>query len=259
MTTDTIRFIESARVHNFSDIELDIDKAEACIKKDGLSTLRAALRDSSVDVVSLNAIDNYPIMTENEMTSSLKRATEVIQLCHDLESDIIVVNPANFEPGREVETTKRFDHFIDKIALIAEQHGVRVGYEFVSYANKVTNNLKKTVESLERWNGKIDLVLDVFHMYRSGETFDSLSQKFTHRLLAFHVNDAPDIKIEDLVDTDRVFPFEGVIDLLGYIDELRERNYDGPISVELFNQKYWSMNEDIIVKEARESLEKLLV
>ncbi len=259
MTTDTIRFIESARKHDFADIELDIDKTEATIKKEGLPRLRATLQDNDINVVSLNAIDNYPIMAEGEMEESLKRAETVIALCNDVGSDIIVVNPANFNPGWEADTEKRFDQFIENVSVIAEKHRLRLGYEFVSYDNKVTNTLRKTVASLKKWNGKIDLVLDVFHMYRSGETFNSLPQRFADQLLAFHVNDAPAIKIENLVDTDRVFPFEGVIDLQKYMRELRERKFEGPVSVELFNQKYWLMNEDSVVKRAKESIEKLLL
>jgi 2-keto-myo-inositol isomerase len=257
MTTDTIKFIESARKHDFSDIELDIDKTEASIKKDGLSRLRAVIRDNDVNVVSLNAIDNYPIMTEDETTVSLKRAQTVIALCNDVDSGIIVVNPVNFDRGRELDTEKRFDQFIENVSLIAEKYGVRLGYEFVSYKNKVTNTLEKTVKGLEKWNAKVDLVLDVFHMYRSGETFNSLPQRFADRLLAFHVNDAPQIKIENLLDTDRVFPFDGVIDLRKYMGELRDKGFDGPVSVELFNQEYWAMNVDIVVQKAKKSLETL--
>ena len=259
MTTDTIRFIESARKHDFSDIELDIDKTEACVKKDGLQKLRATLRENSIKVVSLNAIDNYPVMTEDEMESSLNRAEAVIALCNDIGSEIIVVNPAKFDPGREVETEKRFDQFIEGVSTKAESHGVKLGYEFVSYDNKVTNTLKKTVERLDKWNGKIDLVLDVFHMYRSRETFTDLPKKFQDRLLAFHVNDAPKLGIEKLVDTDRILPFEGVIDLEKYMRELRERKFNGPISVELFNQKYWAMDPDVTVQTAKKSLERLLI
>ena len=69
MKADTIRFIESAGRHGFPQIELDIDRLEASIKKDGLPKVRAALKDADVKVLSLNAIDNYPIMSEDEMST----------------------------------------------------------------------------------------------------------------------------------------------------------------------------------------------
>jgi sugar phosphate isomerase/epimerase len=258
MTTDTLRFIEAAGKHDFSFIELNIDRTEASIKKHGLAKLQATLHDSGVKVLSLNAIDNYPIMTEGEMSASLSRASAVIQLCNDLESEIIMVNPVNFSPGQKRLAQDRFDIFIEKTAEISEKHNVKVGYEYVSYHDKVVNTLHDTVEGLGRWKEKISLVLDVFHMYRSGETFTSLPQSMTQLLLAFHVNDAPPLPIEKVVDTDRVFPLDGAIDLPLYIQQLREREFNGPVSVELFNKKYWELGEDKVVEMAMDSLERVL-
>jgi 2-keto-myo-inositol isomerase len=259
MKADTIKFIESAGKNGFSQIELDIDRLEAAIKKDGLAKIRATLENTGVQVLSLNAIDNYPIMTEDEMAASLRRAGEVIELCNKVDCKILVVNPANFtSKEQEKLVEKRFDHFIDRVSELSEERGVIVGYEYVSYNDKVVNTLEKTLEGLARWNSGISLVLDVFHMYRSEETFKDLPFELTRKLLAFHVNDAPGIKIENLVDTDRVFPPDGVIGVEKYVEELCARNYAGPVSMELFNKEYWEKDVDYVVMKSKESLDRFL-
>ena len=259
MKADTIDFIESAGKNGLSRIELDIDRLEAAIKKDGLLRIRTALENFGVNVLSLNAIDNYPIMSEDEMTASLRRAGEVIELCNKVDCKILVVNPANFSSTQQESLVeKRFDYFIDRVSELSEKHGVAVGYEYVSYGDKVVNTLKKSLEGMARWNSDISLVLDVFHMYRSGESFKDLPTELDRKLLAFHVNDAPGIKIENLVDTDRIFPPDGVIGVGKYIEELRTRNYTGPVSMELFNKEYWEKDVDFVVKKSKDSLDRLL-
>jgi 2-keto-myo-inositol isomerase len=259
MKADTIRFIESAGRNGFSQIELDIDRLEAAIKKDDLSKIRAVIKDSNIEVVSLNAIDNYPIMSEDEMAGSLKRSQAVLDLCNSIGSGILVVNPANFKAGQDEKLVeKRFDFFMDRLGELSEKNGIKLGYEYVSYNDKVVNTLKKTIAGLKRWRSGTDLVLDVFHMFRSGETIEDLPSDLTSKLIAFHVNDAPGISIETVVDTDRVFPLEGVMGVQKYIEELKRKNYAGPVSVELFNQKYWDMDVDTVVKKSKESVDRLL-
>lgn len=259
MKADIISFIESAGKNGFSLIELDIDRLEDGIKKDGLPAVRAALLGNDLKVVSLNAIDNYPIINDSEMASSLRRSEEVIELCRKVDCEILVVNPANFKSSEEKNLIEsRFDVFIDLVFDLAKKCDVSIGYEYVSYDDKVVNTLTKSLEGLERWKDGIDLVLDVFHMYRSGETVEDLPEKFTNKLLAFHVNDAPEIPIETVVDTDRVMPLDGVIGVDKYIGELKKRGYAGPVSVELFNHNYWEMDLDLVIAKARSSVDRLL-
>jgi len=80
LPTDTIRFLEIARSNGFSHVELDISKVEECVAKSGRAALKKYLVDSGIVVVSLNAIENYPIMTNDEMTKSLRRCKEIIEL-----------------------------------------------------------------------------------------------------------------------------------------------------------------------------------
>lgn len=259
MKADTIRFIESAGKNGFREIEFDIDRLEAGIKDHGLSKIRAAMHDGSLEVVSLNAIDNYPIKTDEEMASSLARTQRVLDLCNSVDCDILILNPANFASRSEQSfVEKRFDDFVAPVLDLAEKHGVRIAYEYVSYDDKVINNLRKTVAALQRWGKNVYLVLDVFHMYRSGETVKDLPSNVTDRLLAFHVNDVPDIPIQKVVDTDRVLPLDGVIGVKNYVTDLKARGYVGPISVELFNGKYWQMDTDLVIKKAKESVDRLL-
>jgi len=259
LTTNTKRFLELSRAHNFAHVELDIGKVEEWIAKDGRAALKSCLIENTLTVVSLNAIENYPIATEDEMKKSLRRCEEVIELSNSLNCNIVVVNPNEASTQDLGNLQMRFDEFMVETAKIAEAYDVHVGFEYVSYDDRIVNSLTQSLNGVTRWNCGVGLVLDVFHMYRSGEMVAEIPVNDRRLLWVFHVNDAPEIPIPIVRDSDRVMPLEGVIKLREYITQLHTVEFDGPISVELFNKKYWEMDPDQTIEKARISLMNLEV
>ena len=255
LTTETKKFLDGVKSH-FSHVELDISKVEESIAKDGIAALKKSLIDNAITVVSLNAIENYPILTESEMTKSLRRCTEVIELSNSLNCDIVVVNP-NEVGTNQGEIRARFDEFMIRTAKIGEDNNIRVGFEYVSYDDRIVNSLCQSLNGLSKWSKQIGLVLDIFHLYRSGETINQIPLKDLRKLWIVHVNDAPNIPISQVRDSDRVMPLEGIINLRECINQLRTMSFDGPVSVELFNRKYWEMDPDQVIEKARHSLKEL--
>jgi 2-keto-myo-inositol isomerase len=257
LTTNTKKFLELSRSHNFTHVELDIGKVEEYIAKDGKAALKNSLVDNKITLVSLNAIENYPILTEDEMKKSLRRCREIIELSNSLNCKMVVVNPNEVAATERVLMQRKFDEFMIETAKIAEAYDVQVGFEYVSYDNRIINSLAQSLSGLTKWNCGVGLVLDVFHMYRSGEMVAEIPVKDRRLLWVVHVNDAPEIPIPGVRDSDRAMPLEGVINLRECITQLHTMEFDGPVSVELFNKKYWEMDPDQAIEKARISLMKL--
>ena len=60
------------------------------------------------------------------------------------------------------------------------------------------------------------------------------------KIAVFHFNDAPASPPRaEQTDADRVYPGDGILDLKAMIDVLKEADYQGVISLELFNPSYW--------------------
>ena len=177
MTTDTLRFLELAAKNSFRHVELDISKVEECVQRDGMPALRSKLIENHLKVVSLNAIENYPILTDEQMAKSIERCKSIFSLSNRLDCHLVVVNPSEFEPTNRGLMRQRFDYFVEEAANTAKEYGAQLGFEYVSYDNRVVNTLGKTLESLERWNVDLRLVLDIFHMYRSKERISRIPRK----------------------------------------------------------------------------------
>ncbi|HEX5446565.1 MAG TPA: TIM barrel protein, partial [Pirellulales bacterium] len=99
------------------------------------------------------------------------------------------------------------------------------------------------------------LLLDVYHLYKGGSSFESLRLLGGAGLEVFHVNDYPSSPPrEKISDADRVFPGDGVAPLDQLFRDLRSAGFRGTLSLELFNRGYWQQDALTV---ARTGLEKM--
>ncbi len=83
---------------------------------------------------------------------------------------------------------------------------------------------------------------DVYHLYKGGSAFGGLALLRGSAIGIFHVNDYPKIEPGKIVDQDRVYPGDGVAPLKDVFKMLREIQYGGYLSLELFNREYWKQD-----------------
>jgi 2-keto-myo-inositol isomerase len=85
------------------------------------------------------------------------------------------------------------------------------------------------------------LLLDVFHLYKSGTAFASLRQVNGAALHVLHVNDYPDAPDPSkLSDANRIYPGDGVAPYGEIFRSLRDNGFRGVLSLELFNREYYA-------------------
>ena len=88
------------------------------------------------------------------------------------------------------------------------------------------------------------LLLDAYHIYKSGSSFEGLKLLNGASMHAFHVNDYPaDPPREKIGDGDRVYPGDGVAPLASIFQTLYKTGFRGALSLELFNRKYWDQHD----------------
>lgn len=99
------------------------------------------------------------------------------------------------------------------------------------------------------------MLLDFYHLYRGGNSFDSLRLIHGAALPVFHINDYPTTPERTrLNDSDRVLPGDGICPFDELLPILYQSGFRGALSVELFNKTYW---ETMDVREVlRKSYEK---
>jgi sugar phosphate isomerase/epimerase len=88
-----------------------------------------------------------------------------------------------------------------------------------------------------------NLLLDFYHLYRGGNSFDNLNKINVAQLPVFHMNDYPATPPrEQLRDSDRVYPGDGICPFDTLIPLLYKGGFRGAFSVELFKDEYCQGN-----------------
>jgi sugar phosphate isomerase/epimerase len=99
------------------------------------------------------------------------------------------------------------------------------------------------------------LLLDVFHLYKSGTPFAALKQINGASLHVVHLNDYPQAADPStLNDGNRIYPGDGVAPFREILHNLRDNGFRGYLSLELFNREYWTHSADENLKTAMEKI-----
>jgi 2-keto-myo-inositol isomerase len=99
------------------------------------------------------------------------------------------------------------------------------------------------------------LLLDVFHLYKSGTPFTALKQINGASLHVMHLNDYPQAADPStLNDGNRIYPGDGVAPLQQIFRDLRDNGFRGYFSLELFNKEYWAKSADENLKTAMDKI-----
>ena len=148
----------------------------------------------------------------------------------------------------------------DLIAIcdIAGSSGARICYEPLGFSEKY-RDIRTALALLDKAGcDNCGILLDSFHLYRGGSTLEEIDLIPAEEIMLAHINDVRDVPVAEMEDTDRVFPGEGILDLETFVAKLRGKNYDGYVSLEIFNEEYWAHNPYEIAARGKALVEKLL-
>jgi sugar phosphate isomerase/epimerase len=135
---------------------------------------------------------------------------------------------------------------LGRIARVLDGHGIRLGLEVIGVASSRTGrglpfvarmaDLDPRLGTLRAESPNIGILVDGWHLYAAGETFDAVPDWGPDRVVWVHVADLPATSPPDpsaMIDGDRGLPGEnGAIDARGLLRRLAEARYDGPVTAE---------------------------
>jgi len=177
-------------------------------------------------------------------------------------------------PGRkgtsEADYFAELKHRLGECTRILHDQGIRLGLEFIG-PKTLRKELGLESDGLfnaERMLELVDaigipgtgLLLDAWHWYTSHGTpalFDRLNNEL---VVDVHVNDAPKgIPVDEQVDNRRCLPGStGAIDLKAFFAGLRKIGYDGPATVEPFNEELNAMEDREAIGVTAQALREFL-
>ena len=169
-----------------------------------------------------------------------------------------LVVPLDFGAGGDSRGWMRGLDRLRRAAERAAAHGVRVALEFQGRA-PFGNNLETAVHLVEELRAdNVGLCLDVFHFYTGPSKAADLRLLTTKNLFHVQLCDVAGVLRDVARDADRILPGEGDWDTEPILHRLAEIDYEGTVSVELFNPVLWQMEARQVVEVAITSLRRVL-
>ena len=145
------------------------------------------------------------------------------------------------------------DRYAELVEVGAE-FGVAPMVEFWGMSRSLRRLGEAVCVAVQSGRREACVLADVFHMYKGGSPFEGLALLGPDAIGLMHVNDYPDAPAAELTDADRVYPGDGAAPLVQILRDLDAIGFRGPLSLELFNESYWTQEAAAV---ARTGLDKL--
>jgi sugar phosphate isomerase/epimerase len=129
-------------------------------------------------------------------------------------------------------------------AQILNAYGMKLGIEFVgphhlrtAWKHPFIWDLDSTLDWIDTIDQRnVGLLFDAYHWYTNEHSIEDILKLSASEIVHVHINDARDIPVSEVLDNDRLFPGEGVIDLGGFLRALKQIGYQGVIAQEILTK-----------------------
>lgn len=186
---------------------------------------------------------------------AMDRAERKFDLMAELGTDRILVC-SNCSPHSSGDRQRIVDDFRE-LGERAGARGILVGYEALAWGRHVNDHRDVWSIVKEVDHPAIGIILDSFHSLSRRIPSDSIREIAGEKIVYVQLADAPLLDM-DLLYWSRHFrnlPGQGGLDLPGYVAEILRTGYDGPLSLEIFNDRFRSTSSRLVAQDGHRSLE----
>jgi len=216
------------------------------IQEAGLQESVRMIRDAGLRVSSLCRGGYFPAATQAERLERIDDNRRAIDQAAELAAScvVLVCGPA---PDRDIDGARTM--VAEGIAAIvphARDRGVRLGIEPLHPMFAADRSVIVTLDQALDLAGQFDpsnvgIVVDVFHVWWDPRLYAGL-RRAVGRIHGFHVSDWA-VPLPGIV-TGRSVMGDGVIELRRIRRAIDDAGYDGPIEVEIMNERIWAQPID---------------
>ena len=175
---------------------------------------------------------------EEQFRNNLRRMEAKFHLMNRLGIDTILLcsNVATATTNDD----ELFAQQLRRAGDLAAHYGVRIAYEALAWGRFVNDfeHAQHIVDLAD--HPQVGTCLDTFHILSRGWETGAVEQIRGEKIFFVQLADAPTLSMDILSWSrhHRVFPGEGDFDLVKFMTHLARTGYDGPISLEIFNDSF---------------------
>ncbi|MFF0904523.1 UNVERIFIED_CONTAM: TIM barrel protein [Kocuria sp. CPCC 205316] len=181
---------------------------------------------------------DFDAVGPGQLAANLRRAEAKFRLMNRLGTDTLLV--CSNVATAEIDDDEVMAGQLRQLGELAARHGVRLAYEALAWG--------RFVNDFERAQRIVDLAdhpsvgtcLDSFHILSRAWDPAPIEDIAAEKIFFVQLADAPLLSLDVLSWSrhHRVFPGEGGFDMVGFMSHLVRAGYDGPVSLEIFNDAF---------------------
>jgi 2-keto-myo-inositol isomerase len=219
-----------------------------------LSDLKKRIEDLGLTVESAIAFSKWIVDDPVERTQGLEQARRDMDLVRQIGGARIAAPPVGATEGASLDLLAVAERYRTLLEL-GDALGVAPALEVWGFSRNLHLLGQSVFAAVESGHPKACLLLDVYHVYRGGSSFEGFRLLGGTALPVIHLNDYPSQPARDqLKDADRVYPGDGAAPWNFLLPELRRINPNMVLSLELFSKDLWELPAAVV---ARDGLEKM--
>ncbi|PWC54829.1 sugar phosphate isomerase/epimerase and 4-hydroxyphenylpyruvate domain-containing protein [Azospirillum sp. TSO22-1] len=181
---------------------------------------------------------DFEAMPDSVRPLNLDRAERKFDIMQALGTDLVLVC-SNVQP-HAIDDDARAAADLAEMAERAARRGLRVGYEALAWGRHV-NRWRRAWDIVRRADHPaLGLIVDSFHTLAVGDDHAGIAAVPGEKLFFVQLADAPKLTMDALSWSRhfRNFPGQGELPVTGFLRAALAGGYDGPLSLEVFNDEF---------------------
>lgn len=256
-------FVARAKRHGYQAVEFSAEEVARIIQEQGVHAARALFEEADIEPICFGLPvewrkDHDTLKAGLRELPRLARAAQAVGCTRT--ATWLPPSIDEFPAAYSVRMAERFR----EIARVLADFDIRLGLEWVGPATARTKTYEwiHTLHQLLDFEAEIGapnlgLLVDSFHWFCMRGTVEDLEQLTGGQIVHVHINDAPHKPPEEQIDSERLLPGEGVIDLVGFLRALKKVGYDGGIAIEVFNEELQQLDPDTAAARAKQAYDRV--
>lgn len=216
------------------------------------------VRDHGLEILLFQPFRDFEGLPEGARDRAFSRAERKFDLMQELGTDLMLIC-SSVSPKSLGGIDRAADDFRE-LGERAAKRGLRVGFEALAWGRHI-NDHRDAWEVVRRADHpNVGLILDSFHTLARKIEPETIRRIPGDRIFFVQVADAPLIEM-DLLYWSRHFrnmPGEGDLDVTGFMQAVAATGYDGPVSLEIFNDQFRGGSTQTLANDGHRSLVYLM-
>jgi len=210
--------------------------------------------DLGLRICALQPFRDFEGLPEPQRAEAFRRAEKKFDLMAELGTDLLLVC-SNVSPLALGGIDRAADD-LRELGERAAKRGLRVGFEALAWGRHV-NDYRDAWEIVRRANHPaIGIILDSFHTLAPGFPVSQITAIPADKIFLVQLADAPQLDLDVLSWSRhfRCFPGQGNLPVAEFMQAVNATGYNGPLSLEIFNDQFRAQSTREVAIDAMRSL-----